>query len=92
MPLFLSKEDLDVAVQSAYKQRNAAQIQVRARLLTLRDQTSRHLALVPVAGKRAAAPWQGTLRLRALVRRPLRRAGAVSSSCKRVCSAPLRTS
>lgn len=28
VPLFLSKEDLDVAVQSAYKQRNQAQIQV----------------------------------------------------------------
>lgn len=26
MPLFLNKEDLDIAVQSAYKQRNAAQI------------------------------------------------------------------
>eukprot|EP00199_Chlamydomonas_sp_CCMP681_P002435 CAMPEP_0119108404 /NCGR_PEP_ID=MMETSP1180-20130426/14195_1 /TAXON_ID=3052 ORGANISM="Chlamydomonas cf sp, Strain CCMP681" /NCGR_SAMPLE_ID=MMETSP1180 /ASSEMBLY_ACC=CAM_ASM_000741 /LENGTH=385 /DNA_ID=CAMNT_0007094011 /DNA_START=122 /DNA_END=1279 /DNA_ORIENTATION=- len=28
VPLFLNKEDLDIAVQSAYKQRNAAQIKV----------------------------------------------------------------
>lgn len=28
VPLFLSKEDLDIAVQSAYKQRNAAQIKM----------------------------------------------------------------
>lgn len=28
VPLFLNREDLDVAVQNAYQQRNAAQIQV----------------------------------------------------------------
>ena len=28
VPLFLAKEDLDVAVQSAYKQRNATQIKL----------------------------------------------------------------
>lgn len=28
VPLFLCKEDLDIAVQSAYKQRNAAQIKM----------------------------------------------------------------
>lgn len=28
VPLFLAKEDLDIAVQSAYKQRNAAQIKL----------------------------------------------------------------
>ena len=28
VPLFLNKSDLDVAVQSAYKQRNAAQIKL----------------------------------------------------------------
>ena len=28
VPLFLAKEDLDVAVQSAYKQRNSTQIKI----------------------------------------------------------------
>jgi hypothetical protein len=28
VPLFLAKEDLDVAVQNAYKQRNAPQIKI----------------------------------------------------------------